>query len=43
MYTECATLPSAADDHKHKCIFPFTYKDVTYNGCTTNHSENGDR
>lgn len=40
---ECATLPSAADDQKHKCIFPFKYQEITYNGCTTNHSDNGDR
>ena len=40
---ECATLPTASDDKKHQCVFPFTYKDVKYNGCTTSHSENGDR
>lgn len=40
---ECTTLPSATDSTTHRCVFPFTFKDVKYTGCTTTTSENGNR
>ena len=41
LYPLVSRMPQARQAFLPQCVFPFSFKNVTYTSCTTSHSANG--